>query len=704
MKIKLKLRSQLLLIFSLIGILPVAIVATISLMKSTAALESNALDQLISSRDVKADQIESYLNSAEKDISILSNSRDVYELFRALQVYQELEEIVSENDKFGVDNIDYKAIWKERSKNLLKYVDVLGYRDLLLLSADKGHIIYSVKKGEELGSNVKKNFDEKNPVSVLWKNVLETKRVIFQDFTPYSYRENSPRFFVGAPVFNLRGDTIAVVILELSGGVINDIMSQRSGLGETGETYLVGKDNLMRSDSHLDSTHYSVANAFANPKNNKAESIAVNAALSGETGSKLIDSYLGREVLSAYAPLRFEGATWAIVAEKSRGEAFASVSAIKLAVMFSMLITAVIIIAIGIVLSRSITNPILKMTDIVNQLASGNVRKRANIKRSDELGDMASSLDNFAEKLDTVFVSSLEKISEGDLTSNLTSNGQQDVITNALIKTNADLKSIVTDISGYTNSIVEQSNKVMLSSETILSNTASSEQSIQSISAAIVEVNEQVKITANTAREADELSQKAKQSASLGSDLVSKTVSAMNDIREASSNISSILSAIENIANQTNLLALNAAIEAARAGETGRGFAVVADEVRALAAQSTKAANETAKLIEIVVEKTQVGAEISENSSESLKEIVDSIEVVCDLMGNIAVASEEQARTIDDTSSNLNRIADKNVETTSEAKEGAGTSQKLTEMSSGLKGIVEKFTLSSESTHSGRRS
>ncbi|NVK73111.1 MAG: methyl-accepting chemotaxis protein, partial [Oceanospirillaceae bacterium] len=130
----------------------------------------------------------------------------------------------------------------------------------------------------------------------------------------------------------------------------------------------------------------------------------------------------------------------------------------------------------------------------------------------------------------------------------------------------------------------------------------------------------------------------------------------------------------------------------------------VADEVRALAAQSTKAANETAKLIEIVVEKTQVGAEISESSSESLKEIVDSIEVVCNLMGNIAIASDEQARTIDDTSNNLNRIAAKNVETTSEAKEGAGTSQKLTEMSSGLKGIVEKFTLSPESTHSSRRS
>ncbi|MBK1647841.1 methyl-accepting chemotaxis protein [Rhabdochromatium marinum] len=560
-----------------------------------------------------------------------------------------------------------------------------------------GHIIYSVKKGAELGLNVKNNFDEKNPVSVLWRKVLETKRVAFQDFTLYSYRDNSPRLFIGAPVFNLRGDVVSVVILELSGDIINDIMSRRSGLGKTGETYLVGKDYLMRSNSYLDSAHYSVVNAFDNPESNKAKSIAINAALSGETGSKLIDSYLGLEVLSAYEPLKFEGVTWAIVAEKSRGEAFASVSAIKWAIMFSMLITAAIIIAIGIVLSRSLTNPILKMTEIVNQLASGNVRKRANIKRSDELGDMASSLDSFAEELETVFVRSLEKISEGDLTSNLTSNGQQDVITNALIKTNADLKSIVTDISGYTNSIVEQSNKVMLSSETILSNTASSEQSVQSISAAIVEVNEQVKITANTAKQADELGQKAKQSATLGSDLVSKTVSAMDDIREASSNISSILSAIENIANQTNLLALNAAIEAARAGETGRGFAVVADEVRALAAQSTEAANETAKLIEVVVEKTQVGAEISESSSESLKEIVDSIEVVCNLMGNIAIASEEQARTIDDTSKNLNRIAAKNVETTSEAKEGVGTSQKLTEMSSGLKGIVEKFVLSPES-------
>ncbi|SBS38026.1 Methyl-accepting chemotaxis protein I [Marinomonas spartinae] len=704
MKIKLKLRSQLIIAFSLIGILPVVVVAIISLMKSSEALETDALEQLVSSRDVKENQIESYLNGAKKDISILSNSRDIYDLYRALQVYQELEEVNSENDKFGVDNIDYKGIWKERSENLLKYVDVLGYRDLLLISADKGHIIYSVKKGKELGSNLKKSFDDKNPVSLLWRKVLETKRVAFQDFTPYSHRSNSPRFFIGAPVFNLRGDVVSVVMLELSGDVINKIMSQRSGLGKTGEIYLVGKDHLMRSNSYLDSKRYSVINVFANPESNKAKSVAINAALSGETGSKLIDSYLGREVLSAYAPIKFEGATWAIVAEKSRDEAFASVSEIKWAIIFSILITAVIIIVIGIILSRSITNPILKMTEIVNQLASGNVRKRTNIKRSDELGDMASSLDNFADELETVFVSSLEKISEGDLTSNLTSKGQQDVITNALIKTNADLKSIVTDISGYTNSIVEQSNKVMLSSETILSNTASSEQSIQSISAAIVEVNEQVKITANTAKEADELGKKAQQSATIGSDLVGKTVSAMNDIREASSNISSILSAIEDIANQTNLLALNAAIEAARAGEAGRGFAVVADEVRALAAQSTKAANETARLIEVVVEKTQVGAEVSENSSESLKEIVDSIEVVCNLMGNIAIASDEQARTIDDTSNNLNRIAAKNVETTSEAEEGAGTSQKLTEMSSGLKGIVEKFTISIESTDSNRRS
>jgi len=697
---KLKLRSQLLLIFSSIGILPVAIVATISLMKSSSSLERDALGQLVSTRDVKANQIESYLSSAKKDISILSSSRDIYELFRALQVYQELEEIVSESDKFGVDNIDYEGIWEERSENLLKYVDVLGYRDLLLLSADKGHIIYSVKKGEELGLNVKKNFDKKNPVAVLWREVLETKGVSFQDFTPYSYRDNSPRFFIGAPVLNLRGDVISVVVLELSGDIINDIMSQRSGLGKTGETYLVGKDDLMRSNSYLDGTRFSVVNAFLNPEKNKAKSTAIKAALSGDNGEKLIENYLGHEVLSAYAPIEFEGTTWAIVTEKSRREAFASVSAIKWLIIFSMLVIAAIIIVIGIVLSRSIANPILKMTEIVNQLASGNVRKRTKIKRSDELGDMASSLDNFAEELQTVFVSGLEKISEGDLTRNYKSNGQQDVITNALIKTNSDLKSIVTDISGYTNSIVEQSNKVMVSSETILSNTASSEQSIQSISAAIVEVNEQVKITANTAKEADELSQKAKQSASLGSDLVGKTVSAMNDIREAGSNISSILSAIENIANQTNLLALNAAIEAARAGETGRGFAVVADEVRALAAQSTEAANETAKLIEVVVEKTQVGAKISENSSESLKQIVDSIEVVCNLMGNIALASEEQARTIDDTSNNLNRIAAKNVETTSEAEEGVCTSQKLTELSSGLKGIVEKFILSPESTHS----
>ncbi len=130
MKSRLKLRSQLLLIFSLIGVLPVAIVASIALLKSGSALQDNAFKQLVSSRDIKASQIEGYLESADKDIAILSNSRDIQELFRALQVYQELEEVTSENDAFGVDNIDYEGIWEEKSENLLKYVEVLGYRDL----------------------------------------------------------------------------------------------------------------------------------------------------------------------------------------------------------------------------------------------------------------------------------------------------------------------------------------------------------------------------------------------------------------------------------------------------------------------------------------------------------------------------------------------------------------------------------------------
>jgi methyl-accepting chemotaxis protein len=99
-------------------------------------------------------------------------------------------------------------------------------------------------------------------------------------------------------------------------------MMMRTGLGETGETYLVGEDMLMRSDSYLDPVHRSIRASFANPEKGRVETVAVREALDGKTGEDIITDYNGNPVLSSYTPIYLWDITWALIAEIDANEAF----------------------------------------------------------------------------------------------------------------------------------------------------------------------------------------------------------------------------------------------------------------------------------------------------------------------------------------------------------------------------------------------
>ncbi|VVE52731.1 Methyl-accepting chemotaxis protein II [Pandoraea cepalis] len=153
-----------------------------------------------------------------------------------------------------------------------------------------------------------------------------------------------------------------------------------------------------------------------------------------------------------------------------------------------------------------------------------------------------------------------------------------------------------------------------------------------------------VRQNADNARHANQLAQSASAVAVEGCEAVAQVVNTMTGINESSRKIADIISVIDGIAFQTNIPALNAAVESARAGEHGRGFAVVAAEVRSLAQRSAEAAKEIKTLIEDSVGRVEQGSALVGQAGTTMKEVVDSIRRVTDIMGEISAASTEQSQ------------------------------------------------------------
>lgn len=322
------------------------------------------------------------------------------------------------------DGSKYTQVHRRYHPAFRSLVSEFTYEDLFLIDPKSGKVVYSAYKGVDFSTDLESGPYSQSVLAQAFREVVrkgEPKFVTFTDFEPYRPSLNSPAAIIASPLFE-GGELIGVMALQVNIKKIDEVMTngqrwQEMGLGTSGETYLVGSDFLLRSNSRFlleNSSNYfqSLAKSGLEPqqiermrrqKNSileqEVKTIAAQRALLGNSGIDIIDDYRGIPVLSSYSTLQVKGLDWAILAEMDADEAFAPITEFQKQVLISTAILILVITVLALLLSRLFVKPIQTLITGFRHLSEGNTDVTVSVSSQDEFHDLAVSFNQMVESL-----------------------------------------------------------------------------------------------------------------------------------------------------------------------------------------------------------------------------------------------------------------------------------------------------------------
>lgn len=690
------------------SIIPLVINSLYSISTSKDALQKAALEKLISAREARNNSITRYLDTIGFQINTLSHDKMIIDATN--QFISAFNKLPSANDEekrrledyytnqFGkeyknkTDNVsplsdvinslspqsimiqhafisnndnplgskhlldesslinEYSNVHKIYHPKIREFLETFALYDVFIVDVSTGNIVYTVFKELDFSTNILTGRYSKTNLATVVRQALEVtdkKMIKITDFEKYAPSYEAPASFIASPIWD--GDKkIGILVFQMPLATINEIMNERDGLGNTGETFLVGNDKRLRSDTH-NNKDFNIYNSFN--KNKLIENINVENALSGKSGAEVTKNYNGDEVLSAYTKIKYKNLSWAIFAEQLTSEAFESANSEQRNIIIFIMFSIGFVIVLSLIITTKLSNQIEL---VVEQFSSS-----------------AHDVQNSSQKMDLIS-NKLYRSVQTQISSITQSAAAMDEIS-AMLKNNSNSSQNASVLSGDTKS------SALKGKETV----DSMVKEVKSISGSYDDI------------------QKSMQK---NNEDINKIIEVINEIAKKTE-------VINEIVFQTKLLSFNASVEAARAGEAGKGFSVVAEEISNLASMSGKAsqdielmltnsknqvreiANSTKVHIDKIVSdgriKIQNGNNVASACKEELDNILNNVNRLDGSIQEINSAIHEQSTGIDEVNSAMKSLENATHDTTNMSEKSKESSEDLKNQSTELRKSIQ---------------
>lgn len=411
--------SQLILYFLIIGVSIILILGITIFQFSKNAIIDRSFEQLTSIRENKKLLLTDFFQAQINNITLLSESPDIV---RAIQAYDHAY-------SYGVTSSDYDSVNAVFNPYLSQIKETYGLYDLFLVNT-RGDIVYTVVHEPDFATNLYHGPYKNDNIADAFRTGLE--KITLVDFANYSPSNGDPASFAAAPIKGDRHSSIGVLIVQLPLDKINAITQEQSGLGNTGETYLVGKDYIMRSNSRFTSEPTVLKL--------KVDTKAVQQALEGNSDTEIIKDYRNQTVLSSYTKINLHNIDYALLTEIDEEEVLAPVIQLRNIVVLIGFISTGIIMVIAWFISKRFSNPIEEISSTIESLSQGILPDNAiQDYHTNEINNMVSAIN----RLVTGFKNTSDfayKVGSGDLDSSFTALSAHDTLGNALITMRDNLK------------------------------------------------------------------------------------------------------------------------------------------------------------------------------------------------------------------------------------------------------------------------